>query len=135
MPTQDQTPSAAPPHVPDRHLDQTVRIIELEKEAEELQRTEAFREHGHSAKTLAKYPSLRLVLIALRQGTSVGEHKAEGRISLQTLSGEVMMVADERNVRLPQGSVVSLDKAVPHDVIALADSTVLLTVCWEGHEE
>lgn len=135
MPADDQTTSPAPEHVPDRHLDQTVRVLELEKEADELRRTSAFREHGHSAKTLVKYPSLRLVLIALRAGASLGEHKAEGRTSMQTLNGDVMVALGERKVLLPEGSVVSLDKAVPHDVIAMADSTVLLTVCWEGHEE
>ena len=49
-------------HVPDRHLDESLRVLDLEKEADEVRRTEPFRARGLSAKTLAKYDDLRLVL-------------------------------------------------------------------------
>lgn len=120
-------------HVPDRHLDESLRVLDLEKEADEVRRTEPFRDRGLSAKTLAKYDDLRLVLITIKAGTNMTEHRSEGRLSIQTLSGNVMLKFDDRQVLLPAGSVATLERCVPHDVVALADSTVLLTVCWEGH--
>ncbi|MBX5483532.1 MAG: hypothetical protein IRZ16_17050 [Myxococcaceae bacterium] len=124
---------SAPEHVPDRHLDAGLQVFELEEQIDEVLRSASTLEHGHSAETLAKYPSLRLVLIGMRAGASLGEHKAHGRVSLQTVRGEVVLVIGPRRILLPAGTVASLDRDILHDVVAQADSAVLLTVCWEGH--
>jgi quercetin dioxygenase-like cupin family protein len=105
--------------------------FDLDRELELLHR-EAEWSNGHNARTLAKYPDLRVVLIALQKGARLPEHAAGGRISMQTLRGEIRVAALGRTFRLPVGGLLTLDPKVPHDVEALEESAFLLTVSWSG---
>lgn len=87
---------------------------------------------GQSAKTLVKYDDFRIVLIALTAHTRIPEHRAEGRISVQTVRGRIRMRALGRTFDLPLGSLLTLDRGAPHEVEALEDSAVLLTIAWPG---
>jgi quercetin dioxygenase-like cupin family protein len=88
--------------------------------------------NGHSARTLIKYDDLRVVLIAVAAGQRIPEHKAEGRISVQVLSGRIEFRAEGRSFDLRAGSLLALDRALPHDVAALEESAFLLTIAWSG---
>jgi hypothetical protein len=59
---------------------------------------------------------------------------AGGRVSIQTLRGEIGVEAQGRTFRLPQGGLLTLDQGIPHDVEALEDSAFLLTVAWAARE-
>ena len=85
---------------------------------------------GHNAKTLAKYDDFRVVLIAFRAGARLAEHKTEGRISVHLLAGHVRVKADGRTFDLRPASLLTLDQGVPHDVDALEESALLLTIAW-----
>ena len=111
----------------------TVLAFDLAQEAAQLLREEVGWQHGdRNAKTLVKEPDLRLVLIALRAGGRMAEHRAAGRISVQTLMGHVRLHTAATNVDLPAGRLASLDPYVPHDVEALEESVFLLTISWHG---
>lgn len=115
-----------------RQLDAPMLRFELSREAEELFHSETWKVEGRVAKTLAKYPNLRVVLLALRSGTRMGEHRAPGQLTLQVLSGEVMLEVREQRVGVGAGQVVTLEEPWPHDVEAIADSVILLTLTWPG---
>src|SRR5215467_4649546 len=83
---------------------------------------------GQNAKTLIKYDTLRVVLVALQAGKSLAEHRTEGRISIQVVSGHVEVKAAGRTFNLHAGGLLALDRNVAHDVRALEESAVLLTV-------
>jgi quercetin dioxygenase-like cupin family protein len=85
---------------------------------------------GHSARTLIKFDDLRVVLIALAAGARVAEHKADGRISMHVLSGRIDIRAADRTFSLRSGGLLALDQAVPHDLHALEESALLLTIAW-----
>jgi quercetin dioxygenase-like cupin family protein len=85
---------------------------------------------GQNARTLVKYDDLRVVLIALAAEARMPEHKAEGRISLHVLSGHVQLRALGRTFNLRSGGLLALDQGVPHEVHALEQSTLLLTIAW-----
>jgi quercetin dioxygenase-like cupin family protein len=111
-----------------RHLGEPVREIDLAREARELREDETWRREGHTAKTLVKNDSLRIVLIDMKEGARLGEHQTDSRISIQVLTGKV-------SVRLPGGShavaagqLLAVDESLPHDVEALEPSTFLLTL-------
>jgi hypothetical protein len=38
----------------------------------------------------------------------------------------------ERTVDLPAGNLLALEKDIPHDLEAIEESTVLLTISWQG---
>jgi quercetin dioxygenase-like cupin family protein len=86
---------------------------------------------GHNARTL-KYDDLRVVLMALKAGSRIPEHKANGRISVQVLSGHIRLNASGRAFDLRPGSLLALDQRAPHDLEALDESAVLLTIAWPG---
>ena len=110
--------------------------LDLAAEVAALQREPAWTSSGHNAKTLIKYPTLRIVLIALRAGGRIPEHSTGGRITVHAVSGHVRVRAAGRLFDLPSGRLLALDRSVRHDVEALADSTVVLTIAWpEGSSE
>jgi len=87
---------------------------------------------GQNARTLIKYDDLRVVLIALGAEARMPEHKAEGRITIHVLSGHIRVMASGRTFNLRPGGVLALDRGVAHDVRALEESALLLTIAWPG---
>ena len=87
---------------------------------------------GHNARTPIKYDDLRVVWMALKAGSRIPEHKANGRISVQVLSGHIRLNASGRAFDLLPGSLLALDERAPHDLEALDESAVLLTIAWPG---
>ena len=85
---------------------------------------------GHNARTLVKYDDLRVVLIALRANARMPEHKTEGRISVHLLSGHIQVKAAGRTFSLRPGGLLALDQGLPHDVEAMEESALLLTIAW-----
>jgi quercetin dioxygenase-like cupin family protein len=82
--------------------------------------------------TLVKYPDLRIVYILMRSGARMQEHHAGATISVHTLSGHVRLHLAEGTVDLPAGQLLALERDVPHDVEAVEESAVLLTIAWHG---
>lgn len=87
---------------------------------------------GRNAKTLVKYPDFRLVLIAMRAGARMKGHHADGRISIQALRGRLRLHLPDQVVDLGPGELLALDYGVAHDVEALEESEILLTIAWPG---
>ena len=85
---------------------------------------------GQNARTLAKYDDFSLVLMALKANTRVPEHRTEGRISVHVVEGHVQLKAAGRTFSLRTGSLLALDRGIAHDVEALEDSALLLTIAW-----
>jgi quercetin dioxygenase-like cupin family protein len=105
--------------------------IDFEQELQQLRSEDAWqRETGRSSKTLAKYPDFRIVLILMKSGTQMRRHRAEGRVSIQQLKGQVCIHLADRKVILSTGHLLVLDCGVLHDVEALEESALLLTISW-----
>jgi quercetin dioxygenase-like cupin family protein len=109
--------------------------IDLERELQELRLAQSWlRETGRSSKTLAKYPDFRIVLILMKGGTRMRQHRAEGRVSIQQLKGQVCIHLAHGNVNMSTGHMLVLDCGVLHDVEALEECALLLTISW-GREK
>ena len=101
------------------------------EEIRQLRQQESWRRGtGRSSKTLVKYPDFRLVLVAMKSNTIMKEHRAEGRISIHTLSGHLRVRMDKEVVEVPAGQLLALDCGLPHDVEATKESAFLLTISW-----
>lgn len=103
--------------------------FDLAREIEQLHHEPAWAT-GQNAKTLLKYDDLRVVLMALRARARVPKHQTEGRISIQTIRGHIQVRATGRTFDLPLGGLLALDRGLPHDVEAIEESVVLLTIAW-----
>jgi quercetin dioxygenase-like cupin family protein len=105
--------------------------IDFERELQQLRLEDSWqRETGRSSKTIAKYPDFRIVLILMKSGTRMRQHRAEGRISIQQLKGRVCIHLADRKMTLSTGNLLVLDCGVLHDVEALEESALLLTIAW-----
>jgi quercetin dioxygenase-like cupin family protein len=87
---------------------------------------------GRNARTLLKYDETRVVLTALQAGTRIAEHTTAGRMSIHMLSGHVRLNASDHVFDLRPGSLIALDPGSAHDMEALEDSALLLTIEWPG---
>ena len=108
--------------------------FELQGELHRLRTEDHPWQAGRNAKILVKYPDFRILLIGLRAGTHLAEHRAAGSISVQTISGHILIRAAGRAFDLPEGQLLALEREVPHDVEALAESAILVTIAWPGNE-
>lgn len=93
-------------------------------------RQEPSWEHGLNAKTLIKFPDLRVVLTVIRAGQTLTDHRDRGRTYIQTLSGHIRVEAFGKTFDLPVDHVVALDREVPHHIVSLEDSTFIVVVVW-----
>ncbi len=104
--------------------------VDLHAELAQLERERTATGATQTAKTLAKYASLRVVLIAIGEGGRISEHQTAGRITIQTFAGHVRAHAAGRVFDMPAGRVLVLDQSVRHELEAIADSAVVLTIAW-----
>lgn len=112
-------------------MNQTYLEFDLDREITGLM-SEPGWQTGQNAKTLVKYDDLRVVVTAMRQGARMAEHRASGRVTIHTVRGHVHVHALGRTFDLRSGQVLALDRGVPHDVEALDDSAILLSIAWPG---
>ena len=80
------------------------------------------------SRTVLKAAGARLVLFAFDVGQELSEHTAAMPVLLQVLDGQLRVTADGRSVVLVPGGVVHLAARVPHAVLALEPSRLLLTM-------
>jgi quercetin dioxygenase-like cupin family protein len=103
-----------------------VRIFDLGREALNLTLAVA---PERNARTIARLETLRLTLMKLEAGSCVMQHKSQHQISIQTVSGHVVLHTPAALADLPAGRIAVLERSAMHDIEALADSTILITVC------
>ena len=90
------------------------------------------RGSGRSSKTLAKYPDLRIVLVLMKPGSEMKEHHADARISIQTIEGRVRLQLPHQALGLGGGELMCLESGIHHNVKAIEESALLITVSWPG---
>ena len=113
-----------------RHLDAPVLQLDIQHELDSL-RALAGSAGGHRAKTLAKYPDMRLVLIALDPGARVETHRAGQRIIIQALDGKLSVhLSSGEAVELRRGGLLQIAADVPHEIRATETSALLVTIAW-----
>lgn len=107
--------------------------FDLASETAQLQQEAPYAATHRNAKTLAKYPDLRIVLTAMKSGTRIEGHKTGSTIAIQTLTGKLRLGLPDQEVEVPAGSFVTLEPALPHNVEALEESSFLLTISGPEH--
>jgi quercetin dioxygenase-like cupin family protein len=113
-----------------RTLDAPLLRLDLAQELADVRRDDAYKTGGHNAKTLARYPDLRLVLIALDGGKRLEQHQTKGRVSIHVIEGKVTIGLDTEKVELGAGCLLEVAPGAAHDVEAMEPSALLLTIAW-----
>ena len=107
-----------------------VLTFDFAAEIELLRREEHWLRDGRISKTLVKHSDFRIVLMLMKTGMLMQEHKTDARISIQTLSGRLLIKLEGQTVELPAGHLLVLEKALSHDVKVLEESAFLLSISW-----
>jgi quercetin dioxygenase-like cupin family protein len=110
----------------------SISRFDLRQEIRLLRKEESWRRGiGRSSRTLVKQQDFRIVLVLMKRKTSLTEHRANARISIQTISGRIRVwVRNENMIELPVAALVALDSSIPYDIEAVKESAFLLTISW-----
>ena len=114
--------------VRERRIDAPILVLNVDKDVRRLKAEPEWISGAEDGITLVKYPHIRIVLVALRKGKNMHEHKVGGPFSLHVVSGKVVVIAGGSKYRLAAKDIVTLRKSIPHDVQAATDSVILLTI-------
>lgn len=107
--------------------------LDLAAADRELRAEDAYRLDGHTARTLVREPAMRVVLVVMRAGAKIAEHRSQDPASIHALAGHVRLALPDRTVDLPAGKLLVIAPGLAHDVEAVADSAFLLTLAQGGH--
>ena len=116
------------PDVASRGLEDPVRKLVLEREAVSMWWHADQVGLRYTATTLAKLPGLRVVLIDLREGEVIPQHRADADISVHVLKGAIALDVEGVTLELRDGELATIARGLAHDVEAMEDSEILLTL-------
>ncbi len=115
------------------HLGNSLLQVLIPDEVRNLWKDDAWQmEAGRSARTLVKYPDLRIVLVSMKANTSLKQHQTDARFAILTLGGHVRLHLPNASLEVPAGELLAVDRGVPHAVEAVRQSTFLLIIAWPG---
>lgn len=78
---------------------------------------------------ILKSAQLELVRLVLPSGKAMREHRVAGEITVQCVEGLIEFTTSTGIRRLGPGQLIHLQGGDAHSLLALADSTALLTIC------
>lgn len=116
------------PPVKDRKLDSSALALNIRDEVQRLKREPEWISGKENGITLAKYPHMRVVLVALRKGTALRRYSVEGPLSLYVVSGRIHLETAGIPHDISAGQMLTLRRTVTHDVRAVKDSVYILTI-------
>jgi quercetin dioxygenase-like cupin family protein len=116
----------------DRPLAAPMMIFDLEPRLRELREDDSYRRTGRLGRTLAKAGRLRITLVALNAGVEVGTHHADSPMTIQLLEGALAFRIAERDHELQAGQVLFFGPGDAHDIRAVEESALLLTLSAIG---
>ncbi|MGH7781402.1 MAG: cupin domain-containing protein [Candidatus Binataceae bacterium] len=100
-------------------------------EARHLKAKPEWQAQDRLAISLVKDDALNVLLMVLKEGAHLAEHRTKGPIVVQVVSGRIRFLAGGKKATLAAGSIVALDRGVAHSLESLEESAVLLTTAIE----
>jgi quercetin dioxygenase-like cupin family protein len=111
-----------------RPLAAPMMVFDLAPQLRELREDDSYRRSGRLGRTLAKSGRLRLTLVALNEGVEVGMHQAVSPMTIQLLEGRLRFRVEGQDHELVAGQVLFFGPGEAHDIRALEESGLLLTI-------
>lgn len=87
-----------------------------------------FNENRPAIKVLLETSFTKEIRIALKVGQEMKEHKTSFPIVIHILEGTIDFGLPDQRMQLKKGDLIALDGNIPHDLVAVADSIVRLTL-------
>ncbi|RYD75275.1 MAG: hypothetical protein EOP53_16760 [Sphingobacteriales bacterium] len=120
----------ATPQRPDgeRVLDASITEIDINAFIEKIKSESTWKDSDRNSMTIHKSEQLVVVLIGLHEGAEMKPHKAGGILSLQVLHGKIDFIAEDKKTTMKKGNMLVLHENIFHNVIALEESFLLLSI-------
>jgi quercetin dioxygenase-like cupin family protein len=115
----------------DRILSGPTITFSIAEEIRRLRQEPEWISGARNSVTVVKTANLSIVLIAIKKDATLCGHEVDGPITLQVISGAVTFGVAGESRTLKAGTLIALDKAIPHDIQAMEDSELLLTIIKE----
>ena len=115
-----------------RALDDPVMGFELAREVALLRAEPGYEQFGRSSKTLGKSPHFRLVVMAARAGTAIGNEQADDAMAIHVLDGNVTADHDGAGMAFGPGTAVWFAEGRDWSVRVERDAALLLSIGWPG---
>lgn len=112
----------------ERMIDAALVSIDLPLYMAQIKEESSWKDGKRNAITVFKTNGLRIVLIALHEGSEMARHTADGIISVQVLEGQIQFNTDQQSVELGKGQMLALHERIPHSVKAIRETIFLLTL-------
>lgn len=80
------------------------------------------------AQNVMKAPEAHLVAFEFEAGQELHEHQAHHPVLIQAVAGHLRLSHDDGSFELRPGDVLYLPAMLRHEVVALADSTLTVTM-------
>ncbi|MGE5547316.1 MAG: cupin [Solirubrobacterales bacterium] len=81
---------------------------------------------------IVKTASFEAIRLVVKAGDRIAAHRVAGRITLHCLEGRVLLGLPETSMELGAGQWVYLDGGTEHSLRGIEDSSLLLTIMFEG---
>jgi len=112
----------------DRLLDAPLVTMDLNHLIEQVRREPSWKDSDRNSITIYKSESMRIVLIGLHENAELKTHTAKGIITVQVLEGHIKFTTEQDVVELKKEQMLALKKQMPHSVLALKETFLLLTM-------
>jgi quercetin dioxygenase-like cupin family protein len=109
-------------------FDSLLHYFDLRQTAQLLKDERPIHSGSKNAVTLAKSPTINVVLILLQGGRVLPEYHTERATSILIFSGVVEFSTAEETTRLKSGMFVAVREGLTHTIRALEESILLVTV-------
>jgi NADH:ubiquinone oxidoreductase subunit F (NADH-binding)/quercetin dioxygenase-like cupin family protein len=109
-------------------LSSSWRRFDFRHEIDELESTEVWKTKDRITKALVKEENVRIVLMLMKAGAILKEHKAEGNVFIHVLRGRIQFALDHNAVEFEQGQMMALNRGVRHSVKALDESAFVIFI-------
>lgn len=81
---------------------------------------------------IMKSEQLELIRLVLPSGKGMPDHRVQGEITVQCLEGLIEFTTPTSTLQLGPGQLVHMRGGETHSLLALADSSALLTICLQS---
>lgn len=105
----------------------SVNTFDLPLLVSQLKSEAIWKEGDRNSMTIYMGDRLRVVLVAMKKGTWIAPHDVDGPISVQLIEGSVEFKTDGA-FQLRKGFLLTLQEGVTHEIKAVEEATLLLTM-------
>ena len=108
--------------------------FDLAEQLQTLRGEDAYRQSGRAGRTLVHAGRLRVTLLAMASGNTIGTHQADSPMTLHVLAGALRFRTGEEEHEIRQGQVLFFGPGDAHDIRATEESALLLTLAAVGDD-